>query len=243
MKLELSIAADGGLVVRSPQPISGAPPAPSSAVPPATPLRDTGSCAPTRAHAIPSRSRYLARSRTGPGISSNVVSASQVTSRPVGPPGSLAGRRGLPSSLPVSGIVTFRTKAGSCSLRVFIASPHLWSADLSEQMLRLGGLHQFIAEIGMGEAHQSVGTLGRRKPLQIDGAELGHNIVGIDARRGHWTIEPRYDAGDFASCRRRFCRDDRNTALRSVSAPNEVELPAGRAVLMAEHMFGVAGAG
>src|SRR5271169_123167 len=105
MKLELSIAADGGLVVRSPQPISGAPPAPSSAVRPATPLRDTGSCAPTRAHAIPSSSRYLARTRTGSGISSKVVSASQVASRPVGPPGSLAGRPGLPSSLSV-GIVT-----------------------------------------------------------------------------------------------------------------------------------------
>src|SRR5271154_1162907 len=166
MKLELSIAADGGLVVRSPQPISAALPVPSSAVTPATPLRDTGSCAPTRAHAIPSSSRYLARSRTGPGISSNVVSASQVASRPVGPTGSLAGRRGLPSSLPVSGIVTFRTKAGSCSLRVFMASPHLWSADLSNQVDGLGGCCQLITEFGMGERDQRLRALGRTKNPQ-----------------------------------------------------------------------------
>ena len=31
----------------------------------------------------------------------------------------------------------------------------------SEQMLRLGGLHQFIEEIRMSEAHQCVDALGR----------------------------------------------------------------------------------
>src|SRR5579864_3766914 len=90
MKLEFSIAADCGLVVLSPQPISAACPAGSIAVKPSTPIRQTGRCAPTSAHPTPSSSRYLARSRTLEGTSSNVVAASHVASRPVGPSGSVA---------------------------------------------------------------------------------------------------------------------------------------------------------
>src|ERR1700749_2575359 len=90
MKLELSIAADEALVVRPPHPISAAVPASSSAVIASTPLRETGSCAPTSAQATPSRTRCLACSRTGGGTSSSVVPASQVASCPVGPEGSVA---------------------------------------------------------------------------------------------------------------------------------------------------------
>src|SRR5271163_5118391 len=61
MKLELSIAADKALVVRPPHPMSRAFPASSSLVTPSTPLRETGSCAPTRAHATPSSNRCFAR--------------------------------------------------------------------------------------------------------------------------------------------------------------------------------------
>src|SRR6201997_3663387 len=89
MKLELSIAAEVALVVRVPQPIRAASPAPSRAVTALTPVRDQGSWEPTRAQAIPSRMRCLARSRTVGGTSSSVVLASQVDRRPVGPAGSV----------------------------------------------------------------------------------------------------------------------------------------------------------
>src|ERR1700746_1165098 len=55
-------------------------------------MRETGSCAPTSAHPTPSRSRYLARSRTLAGTSVSVVAESQVARRPVGPAGSVAAR-------------------------------------------------------------------------------------------------------------------------------------------------------
>src|ERR1700730_16176927 len=89
IKLELSIAADGALVARPSQPISKLVPALSSAVTASTPLRETGSWAPTNAQAIPSSNRYLACSRTDDGTSSIFVPASQVASRPVGPLGSV----------------------------------------------------------------------------------------------------------------------------------------------------------
>src|SRR5271154_4881391 len=95
MKLEFTIAADVALVVRPPQPTSAESPASSSAVTPATPMRDQGSCAPTRAQPIPSSTRCLARSRTEAGTSASVVSATQVASRPVGPAGAGGGRGGL----------------------------------------------------------------------------------------------------------------------------------------------------
>src|ERR1700722_2002845 len=89
MKLELSIAADVALVVRVPHPIRAGSPAPSRAVTALTPVRDQGSCAPTRAHPPPSRMRCLARSRTVAGTSSSIVLASQHERRPVGPAGSV----------------------------------------------------------------------------------------------------------------------------------------------------------
>src|SRR5271155_848664 len=96
MKLELSIAADGALVLRPSQPISSALPASSRVVIASTPLRDTGSWAPTSAHATPSSSRCLACSRTDAGTSSRVTSASHVARRPVGPAGSGGGGGGPP---------------------------------------------------------------------------------------------------------------------------------------------------
>src|SRR3984885_5798354 len=104
MKLEFNMAADVELVTRSPQPISAPSPARSSAVTPSTPMRETGSCAPTRAQAMPSRTRCLARSRTDAGTSSSVVLATQVASLPVGPAGSVAGRACLPGFLAVVGV-------------------------------------------------------------------------------------------------------------------------------------------
>src|SRR5580700_9433346 len=86
------MAADGALVARPPQPTRAASPALSSAVIPWTPLRETGSCAPTRAQPMPSSIRCLARSRTEAGTSSSVVLATQAASRPVGPAGSVGGR-------------------------------------------------------------------------------------------------------------------------------------------------------
>src|SRR5271170_4863171 len=92
MKLEFTMAADVALVARPPQPISAESPVVSSAVTPSTPMRETGSCAPTRAQAMPSRIRYFARSRTPEGTSLSVVAASHVARRPVGPAGSVAGQ-------------------------------------------------------------------------------------------------------------------------------------------------------
>jgi methylisocitrate lyase len=62
------MAADVALVARPSQPISAASPALSSAVTPSTPMRETGSCAPTSAQAMPSSTRCLARSRTDTGF-------------------------------------------------------------------------------------------------------------------------------------------------------------------------------
>src|ERR1700733_10363203 len=92
MKLEFTIAADVALAARPPQPTSTESPASSSAVAPSTPIRDQGSCAPTRAQPMPSRTMCLDRSRTEAGTSPSVVLATQVASRPVGPAGSVAGR-------------------------------------------------------------------------------------------------------------------------------------------------------
>src|ERR1700727_3272877 len=103
MKLEFTMAADVELVARPSQPISAESPAPSSAVTPSTPMRDQGSCAPTRAQPIPASTRCLARSRTEAGTSSSVVFATHVASRPVGPAGSVAGRAGFPVSLTAVG--------------------------------------------------------------------------------------------------------------------------------------------
>src|SRR5580692_2566559 len=105
MKLEFTIAADVPLVALPSQPISAESPASSSAVTPSTPIRDQGSCAPTRAQPIPSSTRCLARSRTEAGTSASVVFATQVASRPVGPAGSVAGRAGFPVSLTAVGVV------------------------------------------------------------------------------------------------------------------------------------------
>ncbi len=97
------MAADVELVAAPSQPISVESPVVSSAVTPLTPRRDQDSCAPTRAQAIPSSTRCLARSRTEEGTSSRVVLAIQVASRPVGPAGSVAGRADFPGSLAVLG--------------------------------------------------------------------------------------------------------------------------------------------
>src|ERR1700758_4227233 len=116
MKLELSIAAEVALVVRVSQPIRAVSPAPSRAVTALTPVRDQGSWEPTRAQAIPSRMRCLARSRTAAGTSSSVVLASQHERRPVGPAGSVgwpalsgatwsACDADLPSRIDVIGVV------------------------------------------------------------------------------------------------------------------------------------------
>ena len=56
MKLLLSMAADGALVVL-PQPAIMLVPSPSNAVTASTAVLDQGSCAPTSRHPIPSRSR------------------------------------------------------------------------------------------------------------------------------------------------------------------------------------------
>src|SRR5271163_3829648 len=104
MKLELSIAADGALVARPPHPMSRAFPASSRLVTPSTPLRETGSWAPTRAQATPSSSMCFAHSRTDAGMSSSVVLASQVASRPVGPFGSVAARARLPATSASTGL-------------------------------------------------------------------------------------------------------------------------------------------
>jgi len=71
--VQVTIAAEVALVALPSQPISAESPASSSAVTPSTPIRDQGSCAPTRAQPMPSSTRCLARSRTEGGTSSSVV--------------------------------------------------------------------------------------------------------------------------------------------------------------------------
>jgi hypothetical protein len=83
-----------GALVVVPQPISGTAPSPSIASTARTAVRDHGSCAPISAQPSPSRTRWVARSRTAPGICSRPASASHAARVPVGPAGSLAGRAG-----------------------------------------------------------------------------------------------------------------------------------------------------
>src|SRR5580693_4222021 len=125
MKLEFTMAADVALAARPSHPISAESPASSSAVTPSTPMRDQGSCAPTRAQPIPSSTRCLARSRTEGGTSLSVVFATQVASRPVGPAGSVAGR---PVAVFAAGV-----------LGVILGSPLSFLADGAVAPLTLNG--------------------------------------------------------------------------------------------------------
>src|SRR5271155_4964231 len=139
MKLDFPIAADGALVVRPPQPTSAESPASSSAVTPATPIRDQGSCAPTRAQPMPSSIRCLARSRTEAGTSSSVVLATHVASRPVGPAGSVAGR---PVAVTAVGVLEV------------ILSPLLCQASRGRD-LRPGGNNRTGEEMAAGADHEA----------------------------------------------------------------------------------------
>src|ERR1700748_1781367 len=105
MKLEFNMAADVALVARPPQPTRAAPPVLSSAVTPSTPIRETGSCAPTMAQAMPSSTRCLARSRIAAGTAPGVCSATHGGKGAGGPAGSVAGRAGFPVSLTAVGVV------------------------------------------------------------------------------------------------------------------------------------------
>src|SRR5580692_7794678 len=113
---------DLALVLRPPQPISAPVPASSRAVIASTPLRETGSCAPTRAQATPSRIRCLACSRTRSGTSASVVPASQVASRPVGPAGSVAASEERGAALvPVISMVLLHSVSWSASASLPLA--------------------------------------------------------------------------------------------------------------------------
>ena len=112
------MAADVALVARPPQPISAASPASSSAVTPSTPMRETGSWAPTMAQPMPSSTRCLARSRTEAGTSSSVVWATQVQA---GQSGRRGPRRDAPDSLCPCG----------CRVRPWHSSPPIDRACLA----------------------------------------------------------------------------------------------------------------
>src|SRR6202050_4448195 len=168
MKLEFTMAADVALVARPPQPISTPSPASSSAVTPSTPMRDQGSCAPTRAQPMPSRTRCLARSQTEAGTSSSVVLAPKGASRPVGPAGFVGGR-------PVA--------ATAMGVLEVILGPLLCQASRGRD-LRPGGNNRTGEEMASGVDHEA--DPGRSRvglhpklsdPLDTDG--LHHDDVAV----------------------------------------------------------------
>src|SRR5271155_1333620 len=168
MKLEFTMAADVALVARPPQPTSAESPASSSAVTPATPIRDQGSCAPTRAQPMPSSTRCLARSRTEAGTSSSVVFATQAASRPVGPAGSVGGRRGGGTAGGLLGV---------------ILGPLLCQASRGRD-LRPGGNNCTGEEMAAGVDHEAEPGRSRvglhpklSDPLDTDG--LHHDDVAV----------------------------------------------------------------
>src|ERR1700685_2013409 len=190
MKLEFSMAADVALVARPPQPTRAASPASSSAVTPWTPMRETGSCAPTRAQPMPSSIRCLARSRTEAGTSSSVVLATQAASRPVGPAGSVGGRPAAVTAVGVLEVILvlfsrfWRTGGGvafafpDCNLEV---SP----GEASRRRdLRPGGNNCTGEEMAAGVDHEAEPGRSRvglhpklSDPLDTDG--LHHDDVAM----------------------------------------------------------------
>ena len=63
----------------------------------------------------------------------------------------------------------------------------------SDQMKVFRGFRELVTEIGMSKADQGMGTFCGRQPLEIDGAELGDDVVGIDARRRNGSVQARHD--------------------------------------------------
>ena len=88
----------------------------------------------------------------------------------------------------------------------------------SDEVKLFGGFGQRVAELGMGETDQRPRALRRRQPFEIYRAELGHDVMSIDARRRHRTVEPRHDARDLALGRGRPGGDDRLAAFRAKSS-------------------------
>jgi hypothetical protein len=165
------MAAEVALVARPSQPTSAESPASSSAVTPSTPMRETGSCAPTMAQAMPSSTRYLARSRTEAGTSSSVVLATQVASRPVGPAGSVGGRAGFPVSLTATGApitaMAFSTfQFGCLGLRLDLA-PDVGAPDEYAELL--GGQRLRARHLLLHGARPPDGCTGSRSSYRKGG--------------------------------------------------------------------------
>src|ERR1700719_993391 len=79
----------------------------------------------------------------------------------------------------------------------------------SNQMLLLRGFGELVAELRMSECNKRLRPLGRRQALEIHCAELGHDVVRVDTRRGDRPVEPGDDARDLALGRGRLGGDDR----------------------------------
>jgi hypothetical protein len=63
----------------------------------------------------------------------------------------------------------------------------------SGQMKVFRGFRELVTEVGMSKADQGMGPFCGREPLEIDGAELGDDVMRIDARRRNGSVEARYD--------------------------------------------------
>ena len=64
----------------------------------------------------------------------------------------------------------------------------------SDEMKMFGCLSEFVAELGMRELDQSERAFGRGQALEIHCSELGNDVMSVDAWRGDWPIQARYDA-------------------------------------------------
>jgi hypothetical protein len=67
----------------------------------------------------------------------------------------------------------------------------------------------------MSECDERMRPFRRRQSLEIGRAELGYDVMGVDARRRHRPFEPGNDARYLALRGGRACRDDRLAAFRT----------------------------
>jgi hypothetical protein len=107
----------------------------------------------------------------------------------------------------------------------------------SNQMKFFRGFRELVAELGMSKTDQGIGTFCGRQSLEIDGAELGDDVVGIDARRRNGSVQARYDPRNLTRRRGGTSGNDGLAAFGGECTADKIELTAGGAVLVAEHML------
>src|SRR5271155_3504939 len=98
---------------------------------------------------------------------------------------------------------------------------------------------KFLAKLRMGYCYQRLGSSRRRFPTKVSDPILGNDILSIGSWIGGGSFDLGNDARDSAFARGRVGGKDRFATLRWLSATHEIQLAAGRAVLLAHDRFGI----